>query len=141
MDELANPTGPRKELINNHCLEFMQMIKVRLFLSTHFISALYTGVPYWSLKFMVQCLRNLGAAFCFRWSSSNCFNNYEILVEFGFECQPWGLTSVRIWTMSDQLTSERHSKEVRIQEEKCFFIYMNSAGNFISNLRAWSKGK
>ncbi|XP_041028418.1 mediator of RNA polymerase II transcription subunit 11 [Juglans microcarpa x Juglans regia] len=27
MDELANPTGPRKELINNHCLEFMKMIK------------------------------------------------------------------------------------------------------------------
>ncbi|KAK8664913.1 hypothetical protein V6N13_084682 [Hibiscus sabdariffa] len=27
MDELANPTGPRKEFINNHCLEFMKMIK------------------------------------------------------------------------------------------------------------------
>ncbi|XP_022720677.1 mediator of RNA polymerase II transcription subunit 11-like [Durio zibethinus] len=27
MDELANPTGPRKELINNHCREFMKMIK------------------------------------------------------------------------------------------------------------------
>ncbi|KAJ4829057.1 Mediator of RNA polymerase II transcription subunit 11 [Turnera subulata] len=27
MDELANPTGPRKEFINNHCREFMQMIK------------------------------------------------------------------------------------------------------------------
>ncbi|KAK7840057.1 mediator of RNA polymerase II transcription subunit 11 [Quercus suber] len=27
MDEMANPTGPRKELINNHCLEFMQLIK------------------------------------------------------------------------------------------------------------------
>ncbi|CAN1307817.1 Mediator of RNA polymerase II transcription subunit 11 [Linum perenne] len=27
MDELANPMGPRKELINNHCREFMQMIK------------------------------------------------------------------------------------------------------------------
>ncbi|KAL4386993.1 hypothetical protein GQ457_09G001070 [Hibiscus cannabinus] len=27
MDELANPTSPRKEFINNHCLEFMKMIK------------------------------------------------------------------------------------------------------------------
>ncbi|KAK6233668.1 hypothetical protein QUC31_006074 [Theobroma cacao] len=27
MDELANPTGPRKEFINNHCREFMKMIK------------------------------------------------------------------------------------------------------------------
>ncbi|GMI77494.1 MEDIATOR 11 [Hibiscus trionum] len=27
MDELATPTGPRKEFINNHCLEFMKMIK------------------------------------------------------------------------------------------------------------------
>lgn len=31
MDELANPTGPRKEFINNHCGEFMQLIKVRCF--------------------------------------------------------------------------------------------------------------
>ncbi|WRX12484.1 Mediator complex [Theobroma cacao] len=27
MDELANPTGPRKEFINNHWREFMKMIK------------------------------------------------------------------------------------------------------------------
>ncbi|KAK6917818.1 Mediator complex, subunit Med11 [Dillenia turbinata] len=27
MDELSNATGPRKELINTHCLEFMQLIK------------------------------------------------------------------------------------------------------------------
>ncbi|KAK8524299.1 hypothetical protein V6N13_015327 [Hibiscus sabdariffa] len=27
MGELANPTGPSKEFINNHCLEFMKMIK------------------------------------------------------------------------------------------------------------------
>ncbi|KAF3450710.1 hypothetical protein FNV43_RR06799 [Rhamnella rubrinervis] len=27
MDELANPTGPRKEFVNNHCREFMQLIK------------------------------------------------------------------------------------------------------------------
>ncbi|BBH09511.1 Expressed protein [Prunus dulcis] len=27
MDELANPSGPRKEFINNHCREFMQLIK------------------------------------------------------------------------------------------------------------------
>ncbi|KAJ8751827.1 hypothetical protein K2173_026021 [Erythroxylum novogranatense] len=27
MEELANPTGPRKEVINNHCRDFMQMIK------------------------------------------------------------------------------------------------------------------
>ncbi|EEF43790.1 conserved hypothetical protein [Ricinus communis] len=27
MDELAAPTGPRKEFINNNCREFMQMIK------------------------------------------------------------------------------------------------------------------
>lgn len=31
MDELANPMGPRKEIINNHCREFMQLIKVRSF--------------------------------------------------------------------------------------------------------------
>ncbi|KAK2653029.1 hypothetical protein Ddye_012885 [Dipteronia dyeriana] len=30
MDELANPTGPRKEVISNHCREFMQKIKARL---------------------------------------------------------------------------------------------------------------
>ncbi|XP_009762981.1 mediator of RNA polymerase II transcription subunit 11-like [Nicotiana sylvestris] len=30
MDEMANPSGPRKELINNHCSEFMQLIKVTL---------------------------------------------------------------------------------------------------------------
>ena len=28
MDELSNPSGPRKESVNNHCREFMQMIKV-----------------------------------------------------------------------------------------------------------------
>ncbi|KAL9237044.1 hypothetical protein vseg_011634 [Gypsophila vaccaria] len=27
MDELGNPTGPRKELLNNHCGEFMKLIK------------------------------------------------------------------------------------------------------------------
>ncbi|KAM7265086.1 hypothetical protein ACFE04_002769 [Oxalis oulophora] len=27
MNELSNPMGPRKELINNHCREFMQLIK------------------------------------------------------------------------------------------------------------------
>lgn len=27
MDELANPSGPRKELVTNHCGEFMQLIK------------------------------------------------------------------------------------------------------------------
>ncbi|CAK9156859.1 unnamed protein product [Ilex paraguariensis] len=27
MDELSNPSGPRKELVNNHCGEFMQLIK------------------------------------------------------------------------------------------------------------------
>nr|GME11584.1 neurogenic protein mastermind [Ipomoea batatas] len=27
MEELANPSGPRKDLINNHCSEFMQLIK------------------------------------------------------------------------------------------------------------------
>lgn len=30
MDELANPAGPRKELLNNHCGEFMQLIKVSI---------------------------------------------------------------------------------------------------------------
>lgn len=30
MDELASPTGPRKEFINNHCSEFMHMIKVSI---------------------------------------------------------------------------------------------------------------
>lgn len=27
MDELSNPSGPRKELTNDHCREFMQLIK------------------------------------------------------------------------------------------------------------------
>lgn len=27
MDELANPSGPRKELLNSHCSEFMKLIK------------------------------------------------------------------------------------------------------------------
>ncbi|GMN37166.1 hypothetical protein TIFTF001_006593 [Ficus carica] len=27
MDELSNPAGPRKELVNNHCLVFMRLIK------------------------------------------------------------------------------------------------------------------
>ncbi|MCE3217108.1 Mediator of RNA polymerase II transcription subunit 11 [Datura stramonium] len=27
MDEMENPSGPRKELINNYCSEFMQLIK------------------------------------------------------------------------------------------------------------------
>ncbi|KAL3716028.1 hypothetical protein ACJRO7_007748 [Eucalyptus globulus] len=27
MNELASPAGPRKEFINNHCREFMQLIK------------------------------------------------------------------------------------------------------------------
>ncbi|KAI3928520.1 hypothetical protein MKW98_024121 [Papaver atlanticum] len=27
MDELSNPTGPRVEVVNNHCREFMQSIK------------------------------------------------------------------------------------------------------------------
>ncbi|KAK2645844.1 hypothetical protein Ddye_021039 [Dipteronia dyeriana] len=30
MDELANPTGLRKEVISNHCREFIQKIKARL---------------------------------------------------------------------------------------------------------------
>lgn len=31
MDELSSPTGPRKEVVQNHCLEFMQLIKVIAF--------------------------------------------------------------------------------------------------------------
>ncbi|KAK7380290.1 hypothetical protein VNO78_32798 [Psophocarpus tetragonolobus] len=27
MDELSSPVGPRKDLVQNHCLEFMQLIK------------------------------------------------------------------------------------------------------------------
>ncbi|KAL5153110.1 Mediator of RNA polymerase II transcription subunit 11 [Glycine soja] len=27
MDELASPIGPRKDVVQNHCLEFMQLIK------------------------------------------------------------------------------------------------------------------
>lgn len=27
MDELANPAGPKKESVNSHCREFMQLIK------------------------------------------------------------------------------------------------------------------
>ncbi|GKV01922.1 hypothetical protein SLEP1_g14433 [Rubroshorea leprosula] len=27
MDELASPTGPKKDIVNNHCREFMQLIK------------------------------------------------------------------------------------------------------------------
>ncbi|KAF5728883.1 mediator of RNA polymerase II transcription subunit 11 [Tripterygium wilfordii] len=32
MDELASPTGPRKEFINNDCREFMQLIKAISFI-------------------------------------------------------------------------------------------------------------
>nr|DAD44756.1 TPA_asm: hypothetical protein HUJ06_002986 [Nelumbo nucifera] len=32
MDELSNSTGPRIEILNNHCREFMQSIKVCIFL-------------------------------------------------------------------------------------------------------------
>ena len=35
MDEIANPAGPRKELLNNHCGEFMKMIKVSFFILVH----------------------------------------------------------------------------------------------------------
>lgn len=34
MDELANPTGPRNEFINNHCREFMQLMKVFTYLAS-----------------------------------------------------------------------------------------------------------
>ncbi|KAH6789006.1 hypothetical protein C2S51_004012 [Perilla frutescens var. frutescens] len=27
MEEMANPSGPRKELVNSHCSEFMQSVK------------------------------------------------------------------------------------------------------------------
>ncbi|GFZ03303.1 hypothetical protein Acr_15g0019110 [Actinidia rufa] len=37
-DELSNPSGPRKELVNNHCAEFMQSIKHH-FLHTTSLSA------------------------------------------------------------------------------------------------------
>ncbi|XP_042026451.1 mediator of RNA polymerase II transcription subunit 11-like isoform X2 [Salvia splendens] len=30
MDEMANPSGPRKELVNSHCSEFMQSVKMTL---------------------------------------------------------------------------------------------------------------
>ena len=33
MDELASSVGPRKDLVQNHCLQFMQLIKVILALS------------------------------------------------------------------------------------------------------------
>ena len=46
MDEMANPTGPRKELINNHCLEFMQLIKVCLFFNMNFISVIVYNVKF-----------------------------------------------------------------------------------------------
>ncbi|GJU67180.1 mediator of RNA polymerase II transcription subunit 11-like protein isoform X1 [Tanacetum coccineum] len=28
MEEFLNPSGPRKELVNSHCSEFMQIMKV-----------------------------------------------------------------------------------------------------------------
>lgn len=28
MEELASPSGPRKDFVNSHCREFMQSIKV-----------------------------------------------------------------------------------------------------------------
>ncbi|KAJ0748787.1 putative mediator complex, subunit Med11 [Helianthus debilis subsp. tardiflorus] len=31
MEEFSNPNGPRKELVNSHCSEFMQIIKVLSF--------------------------------------------------------------------------------------------------------------
>lgn len=58
MDEMANPTGPRKELINSHCLEFMQLIKVRLFLNMNFIS-----VIVYNVKFL--CWETFGNFKCF----------------------------------------------------------------------------
>ncbi|KAL3850917.1 hypothetical protein ACJIZ3_012799 [Penstemon smallii] len=27
MDEMANPSGPRKEIVNSHCSEFIQLVK------------------------------------------------------------------------------------------------------------------
>lgn len=30
MDELANPSGSRKDLVSTHCAEFMKLIKVLL---------------------------------------------------------------------------------------------------------------
>ncbi|KAL0300869.1 UNVERIFIED_CONTAM: Mediator of RNA polymerase II transcription subunit [Sesamum radiatum] len=27
MDEMANPSGPRKDIVNSHCTEFMQLVK------------------------------------------------------------------------------------------------------------------
>ncbi|XP_011086224.1 mediator of RNA polymerase II transcription subunit 11 isoform X2 [Sesamum indicum] len=30
MDEMANPSGPRKDLVNSHCTEFMQLVKMTL---------------------------------------------------------------------------------------------------------------
>lgn len=36
MEEFSNPSGPRKELVNSHCSEFMQLIKVlSFFISLH----------------------------------------------------------------------------------------------------------
>lgn len=44
MDEMANPSGPRKELINNHCSEFMQLIKVRTYFTSLHLDILETFV-------------------------------------------------------------------------------------------------
>ncbi|KAA0041855.1 mediator of RNA polymerase II transcription subunit 11 [Cucumis melo var. makuwa] len=40
MEELANPAGPRKEFVNNHCSEFMQFIKWVSFLIVLFLNTL-----------------------------------------------------------------------------------------------------
>jgi len=45
MDELASPVGPRKDLVQNHCLEFMQLIKVILALSLN--NSLFTTRLHW----------------------------------------------------------------------------------------------
>ncbi|KAE7995303.1 hypothetical protein FH972_000118 [Carpinus fangiana] len=50
MDELASPTGPRKDFINNHCLEFMQLIKVKCDILV-MISALEATILADHLKF------------------------------------------------------------------------------------------
>lgn len=31
LEEIANPSGTRKEIVNCHCSEFMQLVKVLLF--------------------------------------------------------------------------------------------------------------
>lgn len=46
MDELASPVGPRKDVVQNHCLEFMQLIKVLVSQKSIYIFGVYMYINH-----------------------------------------------------------------------------------------------